>query len=139
MFHRASIICSSLISMQRHRFTVTRVLQIQMLSSEVVPRVLVQSNTALWSFFCQTLGPFNLRDGVGSNLSKTSVFRPDACASEETGVSVESKSVLFSDALFQFLKPHCPSSSQEPTRKASHLFLHSCDLCFCFLHKTLIA
>ena len=60
------------------------------------------------------------------------MFRPDSCASEETCVSVDSESVQFSDACCQFLKPHCPSSSQEPARKASHLFLHSCDLCLCF-------
>ena len=57
--------------------------------------------TSLWSFFCQTLCPFYLRRGVGSNLSKTTVFRPDACASEETSVSLDSESVLFSDAFFQ--------------------------------------
>ena len=131
------VIGSSLFPMSRSRFAFTRVQKLQMLSSEDIPRVLVQSKTSLWSFFCQTLCPFYLRWSVGSNLSKTTVFRPYACASEETCASEDNVCVLFTDAFCQLLKPDCPSSSQEPARKSTHLFLHTCDLCLCFLHKTL--
>ena len=99
LFQCAIAVGTSLFPMSRGRFAFTKVQKLQMLSSEVAPRVFVQSKT-LWPFFCQTLCPFYLRRGVGSYLSKTTVFRPDACASEETCVSVDSKSVLFSDAFF---------------------------------------
>ena len=135
----ALVVGSSLFPTRRGRFAFTRVQKHQMLSSEVSPRAFVQSKTFLWPFFCQTLCQLYLRRGVGSNLSKTTVFRPDACAREETCVPVDSESILFSNAFFQFLKPDCPSSSQEPARKSTHLFLHSCDLCLCLLYKTLIA
>ena len=135
LFQCAIVVCSSLFPIGRGRFAFARVQKLQMLSSEVSPRVLVQSKTSLWPFFCQTLCKFYPRRGVVSNLSKTTVFRPDACASEETSVPKDSESVLFSDAIFQFLEPDCPSSSQELARKSTH----SCDLCLCFLHKTLIA